>query len=273
MKASKSQTSDCSANTEAPFLHHLEDLRWTLLKSFIAFMVAAILVIAFLGKFADLLTWPYDKAIEMTRNPDNPDLQGLKSNSPGAAFIAIFQMCFLGGLGLSIPFILFFVGQFLAPGLKPNEKKYLLPGCIAGFLLFLIGSFLSFLFMIPTTLVFAIKMNRVLNFDQLWDGSSYYSMVAWMTLSVGFSFQFPLVLLILVRLGILSTKKLQESRKLVLVIILIVSALVTPGGDPITLTMFSLPLYGLYEIALLIARRIQPREINNSPDEVEWNPR
>ena len=93
-----------------------------------------------------------------------------------------------------------------------------------------------------------------------------------MTLSVGFSFQFPLVLLILVRLGILNAKKLQESRKLVLVIILIVSALVTPGGDPITLAMVSSPLYGLYEIALLIAKRIQPREINDSPDEIEWNP-
>ena len=235
-------------------------------------MIAALLVIAFLGKFADLLTWPLDKAIEITRNPDNPDLQGLITKAPFSIFTVILQVCLLGGLGLSIPFLLFFIGQFLAPGLKPNEKKYLLPGCISGFLLFLSGCFFSFFFLIPTSLVFAIKMNRWLNYEQLWAASSYYSMVVWMTLSVGFSFQFPLVLLILVRLGILNAKKLQESRKLVLVIILIVSALVTPGGDPITLAMVSSPLYGLYEIALLIAKRIQPREINDSPDEVEWNP-
>lgn len=273
MNTSDLQKVKSSSKTEAPFLDHLEDLRWTLFKSFIAFVIASLLVVMFLGKFADLLTWPLDQAIEITRNPDDPDLQGLITKAPLSIFTVILQVCLLGGLGLSIPFLLFFVGQFVAPGLKTNEKKYLFPGCFAGFVLFLFGSFFSFFFLIPTSLVFSIKMNRWLNYEQLWAASSYYSMVVWMTLSVGLSFQFPLVLLILVRLGILNTKKLQESRKLVLVIILIVAALVTPGGDPITLAFVSSPLYGLYEIALLIAKRIQPREENDSTSEIEWNPK
>ncbi|MFP6855585.1 MAG: twin-arginine translocase subunit TatC, partial [Opitutales bacterium] len=163
-------------------------------------------------------------------DPNDKDNQYLKALTPFAPITVFMQVLFLGGLSISIPFILYFIGQFVLPGLTSAEKKTLLPGCIASFFLFLAGACLTYFVILPLSLYFVIMWGN--EFGMAWESGAgpYYTMVVWMTVAVGTSFEFPLVLVILVWLGVLNTKKMRSNRRIVFVIIMVAAALITPGG-------------------------------------------
>ena len=297
---------------EMHFLEHLEELRWVILKSVVAFLVGCIGVAIFMQDSVKLLQLPLIKAVEdfgeigidlqsigleqytktlereevglgELRNARENDLaewgitdphhqtriithfangsnrnllQVIRSYSP--IFIAM-KICFLGGIGLSLPMILYFVGSFVVPGLTPQEKKVFFPGCIAATFLFLAGASMTYFFILPLSLAFTIEFSfNVLGLDVYRpEAGNYYSTVIWMTFAVGIAFQFPLVLILLIRIGILSVKKLRDSRRLVLVILMVSAALITPGGDPVSLCILTIPLYILYEFAILFGTFIE----------------
>jgi sec-independent protein translocase protein TatC len=178
------------------------------------------------------------------------------------------KICFLGGIGLSLPMILYFVGSFVVPGLTTQEKKVFFPGCVAATFLFLAGASMTYFFILPLSLAFTIEFSfNVLGLDVYRpEAGNYYSTVIWMTFAVGIAFQFPLVLILLIRIGILSVKKLRESRRLVLVILMVSAALITPGGDPVSLCILTIPLYILYEFAILFGSFIEKSKAMR-----EWN--
>ena len=186
-------------------------------------------------------------------------LQVIRSYSP--IFIAM-KICFLGGLGISLPAILYFIGGFVVPGLTPKEKRVFFPGCIAATFLFVAGASMTYLFILPVSLAFTIEFSfNVLGLDVYRpEAGNYYSTVIWMTFAVGIAFQFPLVLVLLIRIGILSVDKLRASRRLVLVILMISAALITPGGDPVSLCILTIPLYVLYELAIIIGSSIERKK-------------
>lgn len=306
---------------EMHFLEHLEELRWVILKSVVAFLVGCIGVAIFMQDSVKLLQMPLIKAVEdfgeigidlqsigldqytktlekkeiglgELRNAREKDLtewgiidphhqtriithfangsnrnllQVIRSYSP--IFIAM-KICFLGGIGLSLPMILYFVGSFVVPGLTPQEKKVFFPGCIAATFLFLAGASMTYFFILPLSLAFTIEFSfNVLGLDVYRpEAGNYYSTVIWMTFAVGIAFQFPLVLILLIRIGILSVKKLRDSRRLVLVILMVSAALITPGGDPVSLCILTIPLYILYEFAILFGTFIERSKAMR-----EWN--
>ena len=309
----KKKPKDPKSNpNEMHFLEHLEELRWVILKSVVAFLVGCIGVAIFMQDSVKLLQMPLIKAVEdfgeigidlqsigleqytnplekkevglgelrKAREQDlinwgitDPHhqnriinhfangsnrnlLQVIRSYSP--IFIAM-KICFLGGIGLSLPMILYFVGSFVVPGLTPQEKKIFFPGCIAATFLFLAGASMTYFFILPLSLAFTIEFSfNVLGLDVYRpEAGNYYSTVIWMTFAVGIAFQFPLVLILLIRIGILSVKKLRESRRLVLVILMVSAALITPGGDPVSLCILTIPLYILYEFAILFGSFIE----------------
>ncbi len=192
-------------------------------------------------------------------------LQVIRSYSP--IFIAM-KICFLGGIGISLPLILYFVGSFVVPGLTRDEKKVFFPGCVAATLLFIAGASMTYFFILPYSLAFTIEFSfNVLGLDVYRpEAGNYYSTIIWMTFAVGIAFQFPLVLILLIKIGILSVKKLRENRRLVLVILMVSAALITPGGDPVSLCILTIPLYILYELAIITGSIIEIRKKNK-----EWN--
>ena len=103
---------------------------------------------------------------------------------------------------------------------------------------------MTYFFILPYSLAFTIEFSfNILGLDVYRpEAGNYYSTVIWMTFAVGIAFQFPLVLILLVKIGILSVKKLRDNRRLVLVILLISAAFITPGGDPVTLCILTVPL-------------------------------
>ena len=192
-------------------------------------------------------------------------LQVIRSYSP--IFIAM-KICFLGGIGISLPLILYFVGSFVVPGLTKDEKKVFFPGCVAATLLFIAGASMTYFFILPYSLAFTIEFSfDVLGLDVYRpEAGNYYSTIIWMTFAVGIAFQFPLVLILLIKIGILNVTKLRENRRLVLVILMVSAALITPGGDPVSLCILTVPLYILYELAIITGSIIEVRKRRT-----EWN--
>jgi len=235
------------------FFDHLEDLRWTLLKCVVTFLVFAVMIGLFLRQFNDLLLWPLN-----TVKASNPGLViELGTTSIMEGFTVVIQMCFLGGIILAAPFMLLFVGQFVSPALTERELKIVLPLCLAATVLFLIGASFSYFFLVPSTLRVSVELNEYFQFVTRWTPGSYYGLLMWLVLGVGASFEFPLLIVLLVYMGILSTATLCKYRRHSVVAIFIIAAIVTPTPDPITQTMFAAPLYLLFEAAIVAGRRVE----------------
>jgi sec-independent protein translocase protein TatC len=178
------------------------------------------------------------------------------------------KICFLGGLGLSLPLIFYFLGSFVTPGLTFKEKKVFFPGCLAATFLFLAGSGMTYFFILPLSLAFTIEFSfNVLGLEIYRpEAGNYYSTVIWMTFAVGLAFQFPLVLILLIRIGVLTVQKLRASRRFVLVILMVSAALITPGGDPVSLCILTIPLYFLFEISILVGILIERKKATSEAE-------
>lgn len=237
------------------FWDHLEELRGTIIKSVIAFVVCAALVGYFMREFSNVLRWPLLQAQKI--HPTLPiDLGTMKIME---VFTMLIQMCVLGGLMLASPLILFFIGQFVAPALTEREMKAVKPMCFSALMLFLAGASFGFFLLMPKTIDVAVELNQMFNLELRWTAGDYYSTLSWLVLGVGAAFEFPLVIVLLVWLGILSTAFLRKYRRHAIVVIFVIAAIITPTPDPITQTLFAAPLYGLYEIAILVSMRIEKK--------------
>jgi sec-independent protein translocase protein TatC len=237
------------------FWEHLDELRGTLIKSAIAFLLFACLIGYFLIEFNQVLMWPLNSV-----KAEYPAVViDLGTTTIMEGFNVVIQMCIVGGLILASPFILFFIGQFVAPALTEKEMKLVLPLCGSALFLFLFGSAFSFFLLVPSTLRVSVQINQMFGYALRWTPGSYYSLLTWLVLGVGAAFEFPLVIVLLVWMGIMTTAFLRKYRRHAIVVIFIIAAIVTPTPDPITQTIFALPLYVLYEIAIIASARIERR--------------
>jgi sec-independent protein translocase protein TatC len=237
------------------FWEHLEELRGTIIKSVIAFVLAATIVGYFLKEFQDFLMWPFRHV-----QANYPAMaMDLGTTTIVEAFNVVIQMCLMGGLIMALPFILFFIGQFVAPALTDKERKLILPMAFYATLLFLAGCTFSFLVLVPSTIRVSVELNQMFGFVLRWTPGSYYNLLMWLVLGVGAAFEFPLVIVLLVWMGIMTTAFLRKYRRHAIVVIFIMAAIVTPTPDPINQTLFALPMYALFEIAIIAARRVEKK--------------
>jgi sec-independent protein translocase protein TatC len=245
-----------SAEKAMSFWGHLEELRGTLIKCAITFVVFASLIGYFMKEFNEVLMWPLLKV-----QPDYPALDlKLGVNSIMEVFNMVIQMCVLGGLMLAAPFMLFFAGQFVAPALSEKEKRGVLPLCFSAFVLFLIGASFGFFLLMPNTIRISIELGNTFGFAFRWTAGSYFSTLTWLVIGVGATFEFPLIVVLLVWLGIMTTAFLRKYRRHAIVVIFIIAAVVTPTADPFTQTLLAVPLYLLYEIAIIASSRVEKRK-------------
>lgn len=237
------------------FWEHLEELRGTIVKSVIVFILFAAGIGYFLKEFNQTLLWP----LKRVEAENAVLLSELGTISPMEVFTVIITMCVFGGLMLASPFILFFVGQFVAPALTEREMKAVLPLCISAMFLFLFGAAFGFFLLVPSTIEVSLKFNEMLGFTTRWTPGAYYSMLSWLVLGVGASFEFPLVIVLLVWMGVMTTAFLRKYRRHAIVVIFVIAAIVTPTPDPIVQTFFAAPLYALYEIAIIVSARVEKK--------------
>ncbi len=237
------------------FLDHLEELRWTIVKCVGTFAVFVTLIAIFLKEFAFVLNWP----LEQVKGGYPQIAPQLVTTSPMAVFSVIIQICGLGGLILSLPLCLYFIGQFVAPALTARETRLLLPAAVMATGLFLLGAVFSYLLLVPSTIRVSMQLNQLFGFQALWTAERYFWLVVVLVLGMGAAFEFPLVIVMLVHLGLVDVARLRRWRRLAVLLFFIVAAIVTPTPDPFNQSLVAVTLYALYEVSIFIAARIERR--------------
>jgi sec-independent protein translocase protein TatC len=240
---------------EMTFLEHLEEFRWTVFRSIIAFSIGVAIVICFLPIIGDFLQIP----IQQAYLANGLDYEGLISYKPMGVFSVFIQIALLGGLVLSMPSVLYFIACFVAPGLTDRERKIVRPACLAAFVLFLAGVAAAFYIILPLTFRMSVYFNQMMGQTLLLAASEYYNTVVWFSLATGAIFQFPLILVILIYIQVLTVAQLKSVRRAVFVGLMVFAALLTPGGDFVSLSLTTAILYGLYELSIIFGARLEQK--------------
>ncbi|MGA1193462.1 MAG: twin-arginine translocase subunit TatC [Kiritimatiellia bacterium] len=234
-----SATGEQSEGLIKPFLEHLEDLRFTLIRSFAAIAIGMVIAFPLAPRILDLLKQPLYR---ITEDPDRM----LQSMEVSGAFISALRMAFWSGLLFSAPFIVLFVGQFVLPALKPAEKKLAGRAGLLGLVLFAAGVALGYFYTLPFALSAMFVMNEWLGVVPLWTINSYVTFSSQLLIAFGLAFEIPMVLLILGRLGIISGEWLRAHRRHAVVAALIIACVLTPP-DVVSQIFLTIPLLLMYE--------------------------
>lgn len=249
---------------DMPFLDHLEELRKVIIKSVIALFVACAVIGVFTVQFNEMLMYPFERAQEIF----GKEVPLPRVGSVFSPFFVMFEISIFGGIFFALPFILYYIGQFIIPALTQRERKVIKPVLCASTLLFTAGAALAFFFMLPIGISFSFKISEMMKWEILYDIQNYYSFIVWVPLATGVSFQLPLLIILLIYIGVLTPEFLRKNRRVIFVVILIFSAIVTPP-DPLTLILLTIPLYMLYEAAVFIGTRLLSGKIQKEKTEEE----
>ena len=225
-------------------VEHLEELRRRLMVVIAAIAIGAVAGFIISGPALDLLRGPL---------PDEFDT--IYFTSPTGAFVAQLKVAGFVGVALAMPVILYEVWRFVTPGLLPGERRMLWPFLLAGLILFGLGVAIGFA-IIPYALVFLLGFARE-GIEPLLTIDEYIGFVTTLMLVFGLMLQFPIVLIVLSRLGIVTPAWLAARRRWVILLIAIVAAVATPGGDPFSMVVLSLFMYALFEVTLVVVRALQ----------------
>jgi sec-independent protein translocase protein TatC len=197
-------------------------------------------------------------AIVPEPNPPKEATYGMRVSvqvlGPAEAFNVAIQIMIYGGFTIAAPLIIFFLGQFILPALHVHEKRFLFQ--LAGFasLLFFAGVAFCYFVMMVVTLSATVGFAKWLGLGaDIWRATEYISFMCWFMLGMGISFQLPLVLLTLVKIGLLDSSRLSRFRSYFYVGILVIAGFVTPDGNPLTMLLMAAPLVALYELTVAIA--------------------
>jgi len=226
---------------------HIEELRLRLILAS-AGLVVAIIVCLFFGKnIIEFIEKPYILAMG-----ENARLQSL---SPTDGFTTYMQISMIGGVAISSPWIFYHLWMFISAGLYPTEKRYVYLATPFSALLFITGTLFFTFAIAPLTLRFLVMFNKeVLGVDSNFTFQNYISFATIMMLIFGLAFQTPIAIFFLNRIGLVSVQALCKSRKFVLLGIVIIAAIVTPGSDLFSLFSLAVPLYLLFELGILLSR-------------------
>jgi sec-independent protein translocase protein TatC len=233
------------------FISHLVELRQRLVRAVGA--VLAIFVVLFLypgsGYIYDVLALPLMNALP----------EGSKMIATGVItpFMVPVKVTALVGFMVALPYVLYQAWAFVAPGLYEHEKKLALPLIVASTILFFVGVAFCYFFVFGKVFAF-IHDFAPKSITPAPDIEAYFSFVITMFLAFGITFEIPIVVIVLVRMGIVSVEKLREARPYVIVGAFVVAAIVTPP-DVLSQFMLAVPMCLLYEAGLFLARFVGTR--------------
>lgn len=264
--------------SEMSFLDHLEDLRWHLIRATLAVVICAF--VAFLAKDIvfdvllfgpskpDFPTYEYlckaakylgmDESVCFTETPYE-----IQSRTMGGQFNAHVWTSILAGFIIAFPYVLWQFWKFIAPGLNPKEKQSSKGFIFSASILFFIGVLFGYYVVCPLSLNFLGNYQVSEIVKNQFDLSSYISLVRSTVIASGLIFELPILIFILVRVGLVTSNGLRKYRKISLVIIMVLSAIITPP-DVVSLIIVTIPLFLLYELSIYIAKFTERKEEDTS---------
>jgi sec-independent protein translocase protein TatC len=230
---------------EMPFLDHLEELRWRIIKSLIALVVCVGIAFFVMLQF-DVLT--------LLEQPILPYLQGRKLvfTHPGDPFSIILNASIVIGVALALPVILHQLWSFVAPALYRHEKRVVVGVLFFATFLFLGGASLAWFVVLPLALPWLMGFGGSA-LEPMITAGEYFGFATSMSLAFGVAFELPIVILALAALGIVTPQLLNKFRRHAVVAVVIIGAFLTPGDLIWTTIAMAVPLYLLYEISVVLS--------------------
>ena len=246
---------------QSSFIGHLTELRSRLVKSIIYLFIFFIICYFFAEDIYSFLVQPYADAVK-----DDEVNRRLIFTALHETFITYLKVAFFTAMFVSSPIILTQIWKFIAPGLYKNEKRALLPYLIATPTLFLLGGMLVYYLVMPLAIKFFLTFETSAQVSGLpiqleAKVNEYLSLIMRLIFAFGISFQLPVLLSLLARVGFIDSEYLKKRRKYVIVIIFIAAAILTPP-DPITQIGLGIPLLILYELSILSVKIIEKKKKN-----------
>ncbi len=227
---------------------HLGELRVRIIRSALAVAVGMVLIVAFYDQVLEFLKQPYvDLCNSKPADFCDPELNTF---SPTEGLATRLRVGMYGGIVLAMPVLLWQVWRFVVPALNPKEKRYAIPFILSSLVLFVAGGTLAY-----------VTVDRALDFLISWSGedvnqifsvSSYVNLIGLMIAAFGAGFLLPVLLVFLQLVGVVTPRRLMASWRMAIVGITVLAAVITPSGDPITLSMLAVPMTLLYFLSILI---------------------
>lgn len=251
------------------FWDHLEALRWHFIRSAIAIVVLATLALIYNDFiFTNIILAPKESSFITNKmlcwfgNKVNVDyfcinsmsLKIINTSMAGQLTISIW-VALVAGIIVSVPYILWEFWRFVKPALKPKEIRYSQGFVLVTSTLFLVGVLFSYFLIVPLTVNFLGTYQVSASVENYINLDSYISTVTSLSFATGLVFEFPILVYFLTKIGIITPKFLSKQRRYIVIIILVVGAIITPP-DVFSQVMVSIPLYGLYELSIVISKRV-----------------
>ena len=250
---------------EKPFLEHLEDLRKMIVRMAMTLCVTVIGTFAFAKQIVEILTYP----IKLAKLENKIHLVGLNITD---AFMTEVNASMMAGIIIAFPLLLWFLLQFILPGLRHTEKKVLFPALGVGVGLFLTGVLFAYFVVSPGTIYFFYSCNADINVGG--DPNvpipmsviTYNKFITQFVMIFGACFETPVLVMALVKLEILTYKVMKTTRSYAIVAIAVLAAVVTPTQDALTLGLLMVPMYCLYEICIWLAWWMEKKDRAANPE-------
>ncbi|GHT73480.1 Sec-independent protein translocase protein TatC [Bacteroidia bacterium] len=260
--------------SEKTFWEHLEDLRWVIIRSLVAWLLAACLVFTQKELLTSIVFAPHDsnfviyrllcelaEKVHFAAICPPPFTVELLNTRLAAPFFTHITTSFYAGIVVAFPYLIFQLWKFIAPALYAHEKRRTFVFLICGILLFACGILLAYYLIFPIAFRFlgtyafgSDVVNRI-------DLQSYMSTFYTTILAVGLVFQMPILAYFLAKIGIVKAKHLRQYHRHAVVVILLVAAIVTPTADPFTLMLLGIPMYFLYLLSIRVAQYAERRSV------------
>lgn len=220
---------------------HIAELRSRLFRIALAVAVASVVGWLVYPWVLELLKHPFNEI-----QPDQPFI----ATEPLQAFGLRVKMSLYVGVALAMPVIMWQVWRFVTPGLHPHEKKYAIPFTLSAVVLFAMGAVVAY-FVLNPTLQFLTSIGGS-QIEPFYTADSYVMLIVWMMLAFGVGFEFPVVLVALQLIGVLSPRRLLQWWRWALLVIVVIAAVITPSGDPISMFALAIPMALLYGVSILV---------------------
>ncbi len=241
------------------FWEHLDELRGVLVRIIVAMVTVGIMAFCFKDWLFAIVFAPKEphfvtnRIIEhLTHSSFEMELINLEL---AQQFLVHIKMSLWMGLLCVMPYVLYLLFHFVAPALYREERRFAIRAGIGGYLLFMTGVAVSYFVIFPLTFRFLANYQVSDTVSNVISLTSYISTLLMMCLVMGVVFELPVVSWLLAKMGVLRAELMMRYRRHAIVVILIAAAIITPTGDPFTLSLVALPIYLLYEFSVLLVRR------------------
>ncbi len=243
-------------------LDHLNELRRRLTYAAIAILITTAFSFIFADQFLEFLLEPYSRSVE-----GGAALQTLR---PTEGIETYFRVSLLSGVILAMPVILFEFWRFIRPALRKNEERYIYIFIPSALLLFGLGISFAWYVLAPAAIYFLANFMGDI-FRAEWTGQEYISFVTRLLLWIGLSFQMPIIIYVIARVGLVTAATLKNQWRVAVVLIAVLAAVITPSVDPVTMLLTMAPLFALYILSIGLAV-IGERQFRRSMDEADRQP-